>query len=99
MSEAKPRASLKLPIFVVALFLVDRVGAHALDALGVVESLLSPSGARVLVILPLCVLFFAARLLLVFVAPGLVLASLARRLLEIRRRQMKKRSDEGAGPP
>ena len=43
--------------------------------LGLVESLLSPSGARLALVLPLSVVFFAARLLLFFVAPGLAIAA------------------------
>lgn len=57
------------------LLLFDLVGARVLDALGVVEGLLSPSGERLLWLLPLGVGFYAARLAVLFLAPGLVLGS------------------------
>jgi hypothetical protein len=90
------RASLRTPLFVLSLFLVDLGGARLLDALGLVESLLAPGGTRALLVLPLALVFYAARLLLVFVAPGLVLAFLVRLLLARWRRS---RPDTGAGPP
>lgn len=46
-----------------------------LDAMGLVESLLSPSGLRVLAVLPLAGLFYVVRLALLFVMPGLVAAA------------------------
>lgn len=48
---------------------------YLLDALGLVESLLSPSGLRVLAVLPLAALFYVVRLALLFVMPGLVAAA------------------------
>jgi hypothetical protein len=50
--------------------------AYALDAAGLIESLLSPSGARILVVLPLAVLLYALRLVAYFVIPGLIVGSL-----------------------
>jgi sugar phosphate permease len=38
---------------------------------------LSPSGGAVAVLIPLAVVFYAARLLLLFVVPGLVVGALA----------------------
>lgn len=48
---------------------------YVLDALGLVESLLSPSGLRVVAVLPLAGLFYVVRLALIFVMPGLVAAA------------------------
>jgi hypothetical protein len=50
--------------------------AYALDAAGLIESLLSPSGTRLLWILPLAVAFYALRLVVYFVVPGVVAGSL-----------------------
>ncbi|EYF02212.1 Hypothetical protein CAP_7355 [Chondromyces apiculatus DSM 436] len=50
--------------------------AFALDTLGLVESLLSPSGLRALAVLPLVLGLYAVRLALLFVMPGLVFAAL-----------------------
>jgi hypothetical protein len=55
---------------------IELLGVRILAALGLVESLLSPDGGRALVALPVAVLFFAARLLVRFVLPGLVASSL-----------------------
>lgn len=57
------------------------LGAHvalmyALDALGLVESLLAPSGLRAIAALPLAASFYLVRLMLLFVMPGLLLAAL-----------------------
>lgn len=46
--------------------------AHALDAAGFVESLLSPSGGQFYWVLPLAVIFYALRLAAYYVVPGLV---------------------------
>lgn len=59
------------------------LGAHvalmyALDALGLVESLLAPSGLRALAALPLAALFYLVRLALLFAMPGLLLVALLR---------------------
>jgi hypothetical protein len=56
--------------------LLDVLGARLLDSLGLIEGLLSPSGASALVLLPLAVAFYGARLAARFVAPGLVLGAL-----------------------
>jgi hypothetical protein len=56
--------------------LVNALGARVLDALGLIEGLLSPSGWRLLLIVPLSVAFYGARLFVYFIAPGLLLAEL-----------------------
>lgn len=58
------------------LLVINVGGAYLLDALGLVEGLLSPSGGRLFYLLPLCVLFFVTRILALFVAPGLALGTL-----------------------
>jgi hypothetical protein len=60
----------------VASSLVNALGARALDSLGLIEGVLSPSGARILILVPVAALFFAARLCCYFVAPGLLLGAL-----------------------
>ncbi len=75
-----PRASAPFPLrvclFGAALLVVNGVGAHVLDALGLVEGLLSPHGAALALLLPLAGLFYAARIVVLFAAPGLVLGAL-----------------------
>jgi hypothetical protein len=56
--------------------LVELIGARVLDALGLIEGLLSPSGANPAVLVPLALVFFAARFVAWFIAPGLVLGAL-----------------------
>lgn len=56
--------------------LLDFLGARCLDALGLVEGLLSPNGGRLLLIVPVAVSFYAARFVAWFVAPGLLLGAL-----------------------
>ena len=68
-----PRRTL---IFAAVVVAIEILGVRILAALGLVESLLSPDGGRALVALPIAVLFFAARLLVRFVLPGLVASSL-----------------------
>jgi hypothetical protein len=68
-----PRRTL---IFAVAIVMIEILGLRILAALGLVESLLSPGGGRALIALPIAVIFFAARLLVRFVLPGLVVSSL-----------------------
>jgi hypothetical protein len=68
-----PRRTL---IFAVALVMIEVLGVRILASMGLVESLLSPDGGRALVALPVAVLFFAARLLVRFVLPGLVASAL-----------------------
>ncbi len=68
-----PRRTL---IFAVALVTIEILGLRILASMGLVESLLSPDGGRALVALPIAVIFFAARLLVRFVLPGLAASSL-----------------------
>jgi hypothetical protein len=63
-------------VFCVASALVNALGARVLDALGLIEGLLSPSGWRLLLIVPLSLAFYGARLFVYFIAPGLLLAEL-----------------------
>lgn len=56
--------------------LLHLVVAYVLDAAGLIESLLSPSGPRLLLVLPLAVLFYALRLTVYFVIPGVITGSL-----------------------
>ncbi len=72
-------------VLAAAVSAVNLGGAYALDALGLVESLLSPGGGRAVVVLPLAIGFYAARLLALFVAPGLVIAALVDRLARLGR--------------
>lgn len=61
-------------LFVAAGILVLHLAcAYALDAAGLVESLLSPSGGRLLWVLPMAVVFYALRLAAYFVVPGVVM--------------------------
>jgi hypothetical protein len=57
--------------------LVDLLGARLLDSLGLVEGLLAPNGAQLLLLVPLSCAFYGARLVTYFVLPALVVASLA----------------------
>jgi hypothetical protein len=73
MRRLSPRRAVLLAIALLAF----NAGAElALDALGVMESLLAPPGPRALLIIPLVLLFFTARLLLLFAAPGLLVAAI-----------------------
>ncbi len=63
-------------LFAVALTIVHLCAAYLLDALGLVEGLLSPNGGRLLLLLPLAIFFYAVRLVLYFVVPGLVVGAL-----------------------
>lgn len=65
----KPRRTL---VFSGVILTVNLGGAYLLDALGLVERLLSPQGGMLAVLLPLAVVFYAARLAALFVVPGLV---------------------------
>jgi hypothetical protein len=73
MKSWLPRRTL---IVAVALVTIEVLGVRILAAMGLVESLLSPDGGRALVALPIAVIFFAARLAVRFVLPGVVLSSL-----------------------
>ena len=64
-------------LFAAVVFTLNLGGAYLLDALGLIERLLSPSGGLVARMIPLAVVFYAARLLLLFVVPGLVVGALA----------------------
>ena len=57
--------------------LLDTGGARLLDSLGLIEGLLSPTGARLSVLVPLALLFYAARFVAWFLAPGLLFGALA----------------------
>ncbi|MFT3764363.1 MAG: hypothetical protein QM820_02400 [Minicystis sp.] len=59
-----------------ALLLANAAGSWALDAAAVADRLLS-AGPGALAILPLVLLFMAARLALYFIAPGLLIRGLA----------------------
>ena len=63
-------------IFAAVVLIAHTVLAYLLDAAGLIESLLSPSGARLLWILPLAVLFYALRITAYFIVPGVVLGAL-----------------------
>lgn len=69
-----PRRTL---LFAAAVFGVNLGGAYLLDALGLIEGLLSPHGGSLALLLPLAIAFYTARLLLFFVVPGLVIGALA----------------------
>lgn len=58
----------------------NALGARLLDALGLAEGLLSPGGHRLLLIVPLSLAFYGARLFVYFIAPGLLLVELYRSL-------------------
>jgi hypothetical protein len=55
--------------------LLELLGARLLDRLGLIEGLLSPSGASPALLIPLALLFYASRLFAWFIAPGLVLGA------------------------
>jgi hypothetical protein len=67
-----PRAALLVAL---GAALAEVLARHALDRLGLIEGLLSPSGASPLLLVPLALCFFAARLFVWFVAPGLLLGA------------------------
>jgi hypothetical protein len=55
--------------------LLNLLGAQLLDELGLIEGLLSPSGARLALLVPVALVFYAARFFAFFVAPGLLLGA------------------------
>lgn len=57
----------------------------ALDRIGLIERLLSPSGAGVVLALVAALVMYALRLALIFVAPGVVAAWLVIAAIEARR--------------
>jgi len=67
--------------FASAALLLDIGGARVLDALGLIEGLLSPSGAAFALLLPLAVVFYVARFTAWFIAPGLLLGALIEAML------------------
>lgn len=69
------KAPRKTLIFAAAILTANLGGAYLLDALALVEGLLSPSGARLVWLVPLAGLFYLARLIALFAAPGLVLGA------------------------
>ena len=60
---------------------LDQGMARLLDSMGLIEGLLSPADASPPLLLPLAAVFYAARFVARFVAPGLVLGALAARML------------------
>jgi hypothetical protein len=68
-----PRRTL---VFAAVIFLINLAGAYLLDALGLVEGLLSPHGGSIELLLPLAIVFYTARILLLFAVPGLVVGAL-----------------------
>ena len=56
--------------------LIDLLGARLLDSVGVVEGLLAPSGAQLLLLVPVVCAFYGARLIAHFALPALVVAAL-----------------------
>ena len=50
--------------------------SRVLDSISLIEGLLSPSAASSALLVPLAVVFYAARLFAWFIAPGLVLGAL-----------------------
>jgi hypothetical protein len=69
----KPKRTL---IFAAIVLALNLGGAYLLDALGLVERLLSPHDGTAALLVPLAVVFYTARILALFVAPGLVAGSL-----------------------
>lgn len=57
-------------------FLLHFILVYVLDAAGLVESLLSPNGDRLVWVLPLAILLYAFRFAVYFVVPGLILGAL-----------------------
>lgn len=76
-----PRRALGL----VALVVAHEALARGLAAAGLIERLLSPSGAGAVVALVAAVAMYALRLGLLFVAPGVVLSWAVQALVERRR--------------
>lgn len=60
--------------------LFELFGARLLDALGLVQGLLAPHGAQLLLLVPLAGAFYVARLTTYFVLPVLVAATLLKRV-------------------
>lgn len=62
--------------FAAALVVANLGGGYLLDALGLVEGLLSPSGGRLAFLVPLAVVFYGVRFAALFLVPGLVVGAL-----------------------
>jgi hypothetical protein len=81
-ADAKPRMTkpIRFPrrtlIFAAAVLVLHTSSAYVLDTAGLIESLLSPNGERLLWILPMAVFFYALRIVALFVVPGLVVGNL-----------------------
>ena len=76
-----PRRTL---VFAAVVLLMNLGGAYLLDALGLVEGLLSPHGGTAALLVPLAVVFYTVRILALFVVPGLVAGALILWALERR---------------
>lgn len=63
-------------IFAAVVLLLNLGGAYLLDALGLVEGLLSPHGGTAALLVPLALVFYTARILSLFIVPGLVAGAL-----------------------
>ena len=74
-----PRRTL---VIAAVVFAIHLAGSYLLDACGLVEGLLSPHGRSIALLLPLAVAFYAARLALFFLVPGLLMGALALWALE-----------------
>lgn len=68
-----PRRTL---IFAAVVLVLNLGGAYLLDALGLVAGLLSPHGGTAALLVPLALVFYTARILSLFVVPGLVVGAL-----------------------
>jgi hypothetical protein len=55
--------------------LLNLLGAQLLDTLGLIEGLLSPTGAQLALLVPVAVVFYTARFFAFFIAPGLLLGA------------------------
>ncbi len=98
MTSAAPTAPFprRACLLAAALWALDVGGAYVLDALGLVEGLLSPHGAGLALLVPLAAAFYLARLVLLFVAPGFVLGAI---LLWLADRRRPAREGATSGPP
>jgi len=93
--SAEARGLARALVAAAALGALHAALAYALNALGLVESLLSPSGLRALAVLPLAALFYLVRLALLFLMPGLLAAALWSWIAGVWRRH---RRGQGGGP-
>jgi hypothetical protein len=63
----------------VACAIIDVLGARLLDSVGLVQGLLAPNGAQLLLLLPLACAFYGARLLTYFVLPAVVVVEVTKK--------------------